>query len=152
MPSLLGGDDLGQGKLALPQLLLQGRMLRGGDVSQRGVRQTPEHIEKRVAHFRGKPRSPETRRKISESLRGRGPNKGKVGPDHPSFKENPGYQAVHYRLREHHGHEMTECESCGSSKNLQWAFKGKNGGWSADRNDYEVLCTSCHLKKDRNDK
>lgn len=45
--------------------------LRRLAAAQAGVPQSPEHIAKRIAHFIGKPRSEETKRKISEAAKGR---------------------------------------------------------------------------------
>ena len=39
--------------------------------AQTGKKQSPEHVEKRIAHQRGKERTPETRKKIGESNKGR---------------------------------------------------------------------------------
>ena len=59
-----------------------------------------------------------------------------------------GYVAKHMWLTAHY--EKEECEHCEKSKDevsrLEWA--NISGEHKRDRNDYRVLCPSCHRKMD----
>lgn len=40
------------------------------------------------------------------------------------------------------------CERCGEHRKTHLAFKGANGEWSRNRDDYLELCPSCHKRFD----
>jgi len=86
--------------------------------------------------MQGRKKSPEE----CEAIRQRMSNESS-----PSWKgDEVGYVAAHTWLTKNFGHEKTECEDCGTIDNLQWAFKGRSGGHSRNREDYRVLCQRCH--------
>ena len=76
----------------------------GGDGGTLGKKNSAETIEKRVAHFRGVPKSPETRAKIAAALTGRpSPKKGRpMTPEqlasHAIARAIPPFQDQHGRV------------------------------------------------------
>ena len=66
---------------------------------------------------------------------------------------NGGYQAIHIWLKNHYGiANMCECNKCnGKSKKYQWALL-KNKNHSHNRENYIMLCSSCHRKYDMSNK
>jgi len=109
----------------------------------RALRGRPKSPEQRVASGagnRGKVRTPEQRTKIS-------------GPRNPQWRgDEGGYRTCHVWLDAHYAADKTECEDCGATAEetrLDWAYRGPNGGWSRQREDYRVLCSRCHRAFDR---
>jgi hypothetical protein len=110
---------------------------------------------------RGIPLSDEHREKISESHRGvplSDEHRKALRTPRPSIQqdgayqwrgENASYSAIHMWLDRYFGHEKIECEECeATSTRLQWAFRGCNGGFSRRREEYRILCPSCHRRFD----
>jgi len=61
------------------------------------------------------------------------------------------YVMIHRFLNDHYGRKKI-CDICNRTDKIKYEFalkKGKN--YSYDRNDYFVLCVSCHKKYDNND-
>ena len=82
------------------------------------------------------------------ALRGPRPRTRREG-NHAWRGEEATYEAAHQWLDYHFGHEKTRCQRCGTEDgNFEWAFIGENGGYSRDRDDYRVLCCSCHRTYD----
>jgi len=95
--------------------------------------QSEETRAKLGAAGRGKPRSPEWRRKISLGLGGTG---------------TPTAGSLHQMLRRDHP-KTGVCEECGREGPTDYAFKHHPRPHTADRNDYRELCRSCHIYFDR---
>lgn len=64
------------------------------------------------------------------------------------------YASIHWYIRYHFNHEKVKCENpkcSGRSKNLQWALiHGKS--YERKRENFMVLCGSCHVIYDLTDK
>lgn len=77
------------------------------------------------------------------------PNVRKQGK--PPVLPNPGYSAVHLRLKVSRGKAADFlCVDCGQQAN-HWSYKYGGGGglsYSANLDDYEPRCRSCHMKLD----
>lgn len=73
-------------------------------------------------------------------------HKGKGNPMWKGRKTK--YASIHTWLSKNYTKE--KCEKCGAIKNLQWALK-KGRIHNHTRNNYFVLCSSCHLKYDYTD-
>ena len=116
-----------------------------------GKHHTPEAREKiRLGHL-GKPSSSPT--KFSKGIIPW--NKGKKlpqfsGENHPNWKKNCGYDAVHHWVKNRLG-KATKCEFCGielSEKRIEWANKSYQ--YLRDTADWFALCSNCHRKYDKN--
>jgi hypothetical protein len=96
-----------------------------------------EEAKQRISvAMKGCVRSAEQRAAISVRMR---------NENSPLWKgDDVGYVAAHTWLTKNFGHEKTECEDCGATDDLQWAFKGRSGGHSRNREDYRILCPRCH--------
>lgn len=62
-----------------------------------------------------------------------------------SRKNNLKYSSVHSRILKDWG-KATECEFCGSTKNIDWA--NISGKYYLKKDDWKQLCRSCHWKYD----
>jgi len=61
----------------------------------------------------------------------------------------PDYVAVHYWLNKNYTKQKS-CERCGKmNKKLEWSANDPEN-YRRERDNYEVLCVSCHRKKDAN--
>lgn len=137
----------------------QGRRRRfvDGGHAKRGIPLKTEHREKiaeaLVGHAvtadtrkaiaaskQGRPRSPETVKKVAAALSGA--NGSRWAGD------GVGYTGAHIWLKKHFGFEMTKCEECEATVGLEWAYRGENGGWSRCREDYRILCRLHHRRFD----
>ena len=61
------------------------------------------------------------------------------------WQKNPTYNAVHTWVRKHKP-KVDKCEHCGEYKELEAA--NISGEYKRDINDFEWLCSLCHMKKD----
>lgn len=70
------------------------------------------------------------------------------GENNSSWKgDNATYSAFHYRVQSAKG-KACMCECCGRSDGLiSYDWANKTGNYQ-DIDDYEMLCRSCHFKKD----
>ena len=92
--------------------------------SKKGYKQTEEH-----------------RRKIAEQ---------KVGPKNPNWKgKSIGYSGLHSWIRRNFT-KSKACEKCGKEGFLDWA--NKTGKYLRSREDWILLCRSCHMKYDYKNK
>jgi hypothetical protein len=105
-----------------------------GGTALKGRPKSPEHRRRISEAKKGQPKSAEHRRRIAETLRRR---KG----DHISYK------AAHYRVYAARG-RPSRCEDCGttdSTVHFEWA---NLTGRYHDPADYIRLCKSCHNRMD----
>lgn len=131
--------------------------IKCSDIFKIGKKHSPEHIEKmrigiknnlpRTAFKKGQRKSPKT-----EFKKGQAPwNKGKKMPEktnegNSNWKgDNVGYHGLHRWIHRHKGKPKI-CETCGSTKNLQWA--NKDHKYRRELSDYISLCSSCHKQFD----
>ena len=57
--------------------------------------------------------------------------------------DNITYETIHWWLKKNYG-KATNCEQCGSTKNVQWAkLKGKE--YERKRENFWMLCAKCHI-------
>lgn len=105
---------------------------------------------------KGTPCSEETKKKISESRKGKTPwNKGIkylaiLGEKHTQWKgDKVGYHALHAWLSRNKG-KADHCENsnCTSRNPKKFEWSNISGEYKRDINDYESLCIRCHRKKD----
>ena len=75
--------------------------------------------------------------------------KHRKAEEHPNWIDNPGYQAIHRRLREYRGSAAKQiCVDCnGQAKH--WTQIHNTPGKDV-YNDFEPRCASCHVKYDNN--
>jgi hypothetical protein len=98
-------------------------------------------------------KSEETNKKHSEKLKGRIPknlsliNMNKKDEDNPMWKgDNVLYRALHgWIMRKKVKQKL--CSKCNQEKRLY--LSNISGEYKRDINDYEWLCQSCHIKKDK---
>jgi hypothetical protein len=64
-------------------------------------------------------------------------------PDFPNNKIH--YTALHKWINRNFK-MIKECSECKSNNNLDWA--NISGEYKRDREDWKVLCRSCHMKED----
>ncbi len=114
---------------------------------------------------KGHPQTKETREKISKNNAkywlgkkrpGIGRNKNlKKGESNGMWKgDNVGYPALHVWLAKNYG-KPNKCDFCGvlpkqngqKIHNIHWA--NKRGIYNRDKNEWIMLCGSCHKKYDR---
>ena len=97
----------------------------------------------------GKPRSEETKRKISETRKKRialGLIIQAKGEDDSQWKGvSASYRVIHHWVQKNKGKAIV-CVECGSTRFVQWA--NISGKYMRDLNDYKSLCKSCHNKFD----
>jgi hypothetical protein len=92
--------------------------------------------------------SEDTLRRISEN-NGRS-NLGKVGPlNHGWLGEDAKYQAKHVWIRRHYG-RADRCENldCTYKNPKLYHWANLSGEYHRERDDYVMLCPSCHKKMD----
>jgi hypothetical protein len=102
-----------------------------------------------AARSKGRIKSQETRRRISEANTGR-PNPSARGERHALWRgDEVGYSSLHYWVRRH-GKKTGICEECGEEKGktgrgtcTHWA--NISGEYRRDLSDYKELCRSCHI-------
>ena len=78
--------------------------------------------------------------------------KGRNGKSSNAWKgEKAGYHAVHIWLSKHHN-KGDSCEHCKTTtaSRLEWA--NISGEYKRERDDYMVLCPSCHRLYDQDNK
>lgn len=64
-----------------------------------------------------------------------------------NYKGNDvGYDALHDWVKKYRG-KATQCENCGSDKNVQWANKSHD--YKRDLSDWLSLCRKCHMAYDK---
>jgi hypothetical protein len=73
----------------------------------------------------------------------------KPGPDHPAWKDKPGYRAIHQWVQRRRGKAaahacVTADETCRGR--IEWANLSRN--YRRDPADYIPLCTSHHRRLD----
>lgn len=95
---------------------------------------------------KGKKLSLETKKKISESQKGK-----RTGENNSSWKGNKvGYYALHAWINKSFGTPDT-CEICGKTgltgRDINWA--NKDGTYQRNRDNWLRLCASCHKKHDK---
>jgi len=72
-----------------------------------------------------------------------------IGKGNPQWKGgDTSVGSIHQWLYRHF--KKDRCETCGSNKNLDWALK-KLKKYEHKRENFHVLCRSCHLKYDYTD-
>jgi|ERR1035437_760974 NAD-dependent SIR2 family protein deacetylase len=70
------------------------------------------------------------------------------GKQHWNWNENPSVLTMHRRIHRKHGRAKNyKCEKCGRPAH-DWALIGT--AYSDKRKDYQTLCRSCHVSKDKN--
>ena len=102
-----------------------------------------------------KKHSEETRRKISEAMKGKPSwNKGKKCPqlsgrNNGRWSEDASYHAIHFWLQRLYGKaDKCENEGCtGKSNSYEWALKS-GLEYERKRESFIQLCKSCHRKYD----
>jgi hypothetical protein len=131
---------------------------------RKGIKQSPETIEKRVSQYRGinhwtrrMPVAESTKIKISIKLMGRKLPKEVVdkmrlsanrGSDNYRWLAHPtNYGTIHNRITRDFGRPM-KCESCLSTKKKKYEWANIDGRYKLDRADWKRLCTSCHRQMD----
>lgn len=83
-------------------------------------------------HFRGVPKTPEHRAKLS----------AKRGANHHNWKgDEASYTAIHVWLTRNHP-KTGRCEECGREGRTD--YSNTSGEYRRDRADYRELCRSCH--------
>jgi len=92
-------------------------------VAHSGKKQTPEQVEKRVAHFRGK---------LHFAWKGR-----KASSD-----------AIHKWIVSRLG-KPSICENCGTRNALKFEWANVDHSYRRKLDDWMRLCTSCHRKHDQ---
>ena len=107
----------------------------------------PEEVKRRIsASEKGKHISVETRKKMSEIMKGQTNDKCR------NWKgDDVGYWGIHDWLATNYG-KANKCENpecSGKSKNYQWAKK-RDVPYKRIRGYFEMLCVSCHTKQDWN--
>lgn len=94
---------------------------------------------------RGKPKSPETRAKMSAAWAGV-PRPWLRGPRPNAWK--PGSSAgIHAHLNLHYP-KSGVCDECGCEGKTDYAFLRHPAPHTRDRDDYAELCRSCHMSFD----
>lgn len=82
------------------------------------------------------------RQRVSDSLR------GKFGEQSRRWKgEEAGYVAIHLWLSKHYP-KGDHCEHCNNTNPSRLEWSNLSGTYSRDREDWQVLCPSCHRKFD----
>lgn len=73
---------------------------------------------------------------------------GRYGPKSSAYKDGRAtYEAIHMWLKFHYD-KSNSCDHCNKkTKLLDWA--NISGEYKRDRNDFKVLCKSCHQYYDR---
>lgn len=91
------------------------------------------------------PHTPETRAKISATLKAKGHKPPyRSGVNHGNWKGNSvGYNAVHVWIRKWYGTPQ-ECENCGLTSKKKYEWANLSGEYKRDISDWARLCTSCH--------
>ena len=56
-------------------------------------------------------------------------------------------RSIHCWVMDNFVHPETGCENCGSTGRLDWS--NKDHKYSRDRNDWQSLCRSCHIRYDK---
>ncbi len=108
-----------------PQRFILGHVNGGRDFSDEHRRNIAEARRRQTI-------TPDTRRKISIALGGTG---------------EPGYVAIHSRLRRQHP-KSGICEECGTEGSTEYAFLRHPEPHTSDREDYKELCVPCHRRLD----
>jgi hypothetical protein len=97
--------------------------------------------------MQGRQHSPETKNKMRLAALKRIKRQPETIPDHTGhIKENAKYEAIHAWVNKYF-EEKESCENCGSLDYLDWS--NKDGEYTRERDDWQVLCRSCHMKYDR---
>jgi hypothetical protein len=78
-------------------------------------------------------------------------------PEHPRWRSNPTYNAVHFRLRAERGRPSWHVCECGAQAQ-QWAYvrgddqllkiDDKGRPYSTDLSRYQAMCVTCHRRMD----
>ena len=113
-------------------------------------------LGKKRLGLKGKPRSEETKRKISEALIGKKfteerkmkMSEKKIGDNHWNWKGGiAGYVSTHNRVQKLLG-KPKYCEHCKQKDKKKYEWANKDHTYSLKAEDYIRLCTSCHRKYD----
>lgn len=97
--------------------------------------------------MQGRKHSPETLQKMRQSANERLERLPHTKPNHTGhIKVDAKYEAIHSWANKYFGKKEL-CEHCGATANLDWA--NKDGEYTRNRDDWFVLCRSCHMKYDR---
>jgi hypothetical protein len=106
-----------------------------------------EGRRKNLTPMAGHKHSDATRAKMSASAIERIIANPNSIPDNTGrIKSNAGYVAVHNWVNKYFEPKV-RCEQCASEKFLDWA--NKDGEYTRNREDWMVLCRSCHMFYDR---
>jgi hypothetical protein len=90
-----------------------------------------------------------TRNKSNAQLGEKNHMSGKIMGKSPVFKgENAGINAKHEWIKSHN-EKPENCEKCGKKTEVELSFNHSLGDYTRNIDDYEWLCHSCHLGKDR---
>lgn len=109
----------------------------------KGRKQSKEHIKKRVEKIR----KALTGRKLSKSTRAKMRKSAHRGENHYNWKGNKvGYDALHDWIKNHKP-KPKFCEKCKINSPTELA--NISGKYKRDVNDFEWLCRSCHIEKDK---
>jgi hypothetical protein len=122
----------------------------------KGYKQTPEHIAKRTARFKGISFAEKFGDKCKDVLAKMSQNrKGKlVGKDNPMFGEKgwnwkgdkAGYAAIHYWVKKNKPKPEC-CEEC-KKQIEELELANISGEYKRDINDFKYLCAKCHFEFD----
>jgi len=70
--------------------------------------------------------------------------------DNPNWKGNKiSIGGMHARLKRYYG-ESKKCSNCGTLDAKRYDWANISGEYKNEYSDYERLCRSCHVKKDKN--
>ena len=105
---------------------------------RRAFIRTAEHKRNIGLANKGKRRTLEQRKRISEGKKGRG-----LGSENPHWKGND-VSRLSARSRAHKMYPLQPCEICGDTKNLQRHHKDNNTANNLSDN-IQFLCAKCHL-------
>lgn len=115
------------------------RSCRNKTITTKGQKKTEEHKQKIGAAIKGNKRPDLSHRNKTD-------NPTKRGSEHDRWQgDDVGYIALHQWLRRNHTFPES-CEKCGSKNSLH--ISNKTNVYNRDRENWWILCASCHKKYD----
>ena len=130
-----------------------GRFEKGNKGYWLGKHLPEEMRQKHSRLMKGKKASPETKKKLTESMKNRykngwvNPMTGRIGEKHPRWKGNEVcYDALHIWIHNRKG-KPEICQSCGKTTGwLHWA--SIDNSYTRNLDDWISLCVPCHKRFD----